>query len=390
MTFERPAIERRVLSALDADPPRIPVVLGLCGTGRTSLLLTLRDGLGPHRCQYVDVEQTATTPEGFLRGVTSTSPFAGADRPRPLEDNVSARDAFRSALAFLDSARASSGGPAVFLLDEVLEFRTFENFPGLRQVLRDLIDTLRQSRNGFVLTTRYVSRALRLLRDASGSFEVMHLPPLTLSEIASTLSIADLPAEPTARDELARAVHALTNGWPTYVRILAESMAAMHDRGGSDPVAALTAQMVRGAALWSRCRFCYELRLHRARGYGALKAILQVLSEDEPLTLTEVARRLRRTPGSTKDYLSWLEDVDLIVAHQKRYSFSDPLLRLWVHLHCQPIPPDVERLAREVQEYAHVRLPHVEPAVAMAGARDGGVGAAHPVGDRGWSIVEID
>ena len=61
------------------------------------------------------------------------------------------------------------------------------------------------------------------------------------------------------------------------------------------------------------CRFCYELRLHRARGYGALKAILEVLAEEEPLTLTEIAQRLRRTPGSTKDYLSWLEDVDLIV-----------------------------------------------------------------------------
>ena len=60
------------------------------------------------------------------------------------------------------------------------------------------------------------------------------------------------------------------------------------------------------------CRFCYELRLHRARGYGALKAILDVLAEEEPLTLTEIALRLRRTPGSTKDYLSWLEDVDLI------------------------------------------------------------------------------
>ena len=42
------------------------------------------------------------------------------------------------------------------------------------------------------------------------------------------------------------------------------------------------------------------LRLHKARGYGALKAILEILAEEEPLTLTEVAHRLHRTPGSTK------------------------------------------------------------------------------------------
>ena len=36
-----------------------------------------------------------------------------------------------------------------------------------------------------------------------------------------------------------------------------------------------------------------------------------VAAEDEALTLTEISHRLQRTPGSTKDYLSWLEDVDL-------------------------------------------------------------------------------
>ena len=111
------------------------------------------------------------------------------------------------------------------------------------------------------------------------------------------------------------------------------------------------------APLSAACRYCYELRLHRARGYGALKAILDVLAEEEPLTLTEIALRLRRTPGSTKDYLSWLEDVDLITSRQKRYSFSDPLMRLWVRLHCRPMPPSDEDIAREVHGYVMGRLP---------------------------------
>ena len=42
------------------------------------------------------------------------------------------------------------------------------------------------------------------------------------------------------------------------------------------------------ATLTARCRECYEFRLHRARGYGALKAILGVLAEAEPLNLTEI------------------------------------------------------------------------------------------------------
>src|ERR671923_2931534 len=130
--------------------------------------------------------------------------------------------------------------------------------------------------------------------------------------------------------------------------MIAEPAAAMAPRGGADPVSALAALLGPGGQLAAACRFSYELRLHRARGYGALKAILDVLAEQEPLTLTEIALRLHRTPGSTKDYLSWLEDVDLIVSRQKRYSFADPMLRLWVRLHCRPAPPPDEDVASEV------------------------------------------
>ena len=141
----------------------------------------------------------------------------------------------------------------------------------------------------------------------------------------------------------------------------------MSQRGG-DPISALTALFTTDGALTAWCGYRYELRLHRARGYGALKAILEILAEDEPLTLTEISQRMQRTPGSTKDYLSWLEDVDLVVARQKRYSFADPLLRLWVRLHARPMPPGVDDVAREVQTYALARLPQSEPAMAAAGA----------------------
>jgi hypothetical protein len=62
MIPERPALEKRLLSALDGEQPRIPVLLGGCGSGRTSLLLRLRDLIGRADAQYIDVERIATTP----------------------------------------------------------------------------------------------------------------------------------------------------------------------------------------------------------------------------------------------------------------------------------------------------------------------------------------
>ena len=386
MIPERPSLERRVLSALDGAQdagPRIPVLLGGCGSGRTSLLLRMRDLIGRNASQYIDFEKIATTPERFLRAIREASPFPPPAYAQANGDG-GARDAFDASLAFVDTARAPGDGPATFLLDEFLEIRTFESFPGLRSVLRDMIGAIAASGNRFVLTTRYVSRAHRLLRDAPSQFEIIHVAPLTPSEIRTTIAHGpDTHGDEgdRLRDELARLVHALSGGRPAYARMIADTATAMDARGASDPVSALAALLAPGAPLACACRFSYELRLHRARGYGALKAILDVLAEEEPLTLTEIALRLRRTPGSTKDYLSWLEDVDLIVSRQKRYSFADPMLRLWVRLHCRPTPPSEEDIAAEVHHYVLSHLPTSEPALALAAPAEA---------EKSWGIIEID
>jgi hypothetical protein len=281
--------------------------------------------------------------------------------------------------------RTAASEPATFLLDEFLEFRTFESFPGLRKVQHDFIDGLSSSGNRFVLTSRYTARALRLLRDRSSRFEVIHTPALTAED---ALDILGPTASGDAHDAdyLARTVQSLADGRPAYVRALADELSTMREHGGpgsGDAISALAALLAPAGRLSKQCGFCYELRLHRARGYGALKAILEILAEEEGLTLTEISQRLQRTPGSTKDYLSWLEDVDLVTSRQKRYSFSDPLLRVWVRLHCRPSAPSDDDLAREVHRYALPRLPpasepptpapQAEPAFAMAGSPSSGI-----------------
>ena len=290
-------LERRVVAALDAAPSRVPVVLGGCGTGRTTLLHALVDRLGRPSCQYIDVERAASTPERFFHAVFSSSPFvdpglARGEVPTP----SSARDAFDRTLAFFQRARTPDGHAATFLLDEVLELRTFENFPGLRYVLRELVQAVGDSPNRFVCSSRYVARAHRALRDAAARFEVVHLPPLSVSDVAAMLPPATDGSAAVDRDDLAASVQTLADGRAAYVRAIGEATAAMSQRGG-DPVSALTALLTTDGALTTWCGYRYELRLQRARGYGALKAILEILAEEEPLTLTEISVRMRRTPA---------------------------------------------------------------------------------------------
>jgi hypothetical protein len=377
MKIARPALIARLHSIVDGTPSRVPVVLGGCGSGRSTILRDLQELVSADRCQYVDMERSATTPERFHRALCLSSPFVAPDVPLTA---ATPRAAFDATLAFLTGARTTDGGPATFLLDEVLEFRTFENFPGLRQIMRDLLAALTSGSNRFVLTTRFTARALRLLRDAPPRLDVLQVPPLEARDLQDALGGRAADAAETAA-----AVVALVGGHAGYARALLAAHAQLSRQGGSDPVSALASLLESGAPLQRQIGWCYELRLHRARGYGALKGILGILAEDEPLTLTEISLRLQRTAGSTKDYLSWLEDVDLVSVRQKRYSYVDPLLRLWVRLHCRPVPPTEDEVAGEVHQYALARLPQVAaPAMAMAGSSGGD-------DDRKtWGIIEID
>jgi hypothetical protein len=371
---QRPALERRVAASLDAS--RTPVVLGGCGTGRTSLLIRLGQLIGRERSQYIDLAAAATTPERCVASIVGVCPFKvrGGQSPS-LPD--SPRKAFDALLGFFDEAVAVDGGPVTFLIDEFLDVRTFESFPGLRHVQRETVGRLATSRNRFVLASRFTTRAHRLLRDAPARFEVVHLPPLDTQEVMSLALMFDGTRPEWARTA-APSVAALADGRASYVHVLLAALAQMGS--ASDPVAALAALCAPDGRLTALCHQCYEFRLQRARGYGALKAILGVLAEVEPLNLTEIAQRLHRTPGSTKDYLSWLEDVDLVTSQRKRYSFEDPLLRLHVRLYGRAVPPSDDELVREIHAYAQTRLPRIseqpaEPVMAAVEptSRDSGM-----------------
>lgn len=387
MIVERPSLEHRVTSSLDAG--RIPVLLGGCGSGRTSLLLRLEHALGPGRGQYLDVAAAATTPERCLAAVVAASRLQPSGSPGAVPGDT--REAFGLLLDFFDGATATEGVPT-FLLDEFLDVRTFENFPGLRHVQRDLVARLSVSPSRFVLTSRFTARVHRLLRDAPARFEVIHMPPLEPAEVLSMAGLFVGGRRDWAAD-IAPAVAALVAGMPAAAHILLAGLGSMGP--ATDPVAALAAAIAPDGPLTARCRECYELRLHRARGYGALKAILGVLAETEPLNLTEISHRLHRTPGSTKDYLSWLEDVDLVTMRGKRYAFTDPLLRLYVRLYGRPVPPSDNEIVREVGAYARTRLlpatpssaPPAPPAPARAAA-PARVEVAEPAPRSG--IIEID
>ena len=139
--------------------------------------------------------------------------------------------------------------------------------------------------------------------------------------------------------------------------------------------------------------------------YGDCTACYRLISD---IDLTGIATRLRRSAGSTLDYLRWLIEVDLIRREGRRYRFADPILRLHVLLHEVPErPPDSEGRRSAVDRF--LATLHDEPiplrplgrprgargvrAGAPAGAAGGGATAARkrpPAPARDDSLIEID
>ena len=160
MIPERPALERRVLEALDdrrrqrdRAAGRIPVVLGGCGTGRTSLLLRLRDLLGRNAAQYLDVERIATTPERFLsrcasrRRSRAVAARAGNGRAR------AARGVRRVAGVPRQRARHRPAGRRRSCSTSSSSCGRSRASRACARVLRDLVAALASSANRFVLTS---------------------------------------------------------------------------------------------------------------------------------------------------------------------------------------------------------------------------------------------
>ncbi|MEW6406750.1 MAG: restriction endonuclease, partial [Chloroflexota bacterium] len=104
-------------------------------------------------------------------------------------------------------------------------------------------------------------------------------------------------------------------------------------------------------------RYVYDLSLQRARGYGMLKAILQELAEEDDLTLSQIARPLRKSTSAVRDYLRWLMEVDLIIEEDKHYRYRDAVLRFWVaytskglEMDAFPRREDLAGLVRDLEE----------------------------------------
>ena len=322
MRFDLP--RSRVLDAIGRELESTPVLLLTAprGGGKSHLLKRLFDE-GRSRgasSALVQLEPVSGSPE------TLDSELARLAGPILGRVAASGTPAFDSLLRRLSQRRVDS----TLFLDDVTEIRTLSYYPGVEEPLDKFLAAV-ESGGRAVLTSRF------------SYWMGKRFPELPLRSIPR-VSSAELAEAGASEAELIASASA---GITVHAVSLAESLEA-----GADSIeSALARELSPGGRIEAECRATLSELLHRARGYGACKTVLYVLSDEEGLKLTEVARRIDRTAGSTRDYLRWLEEVDLIVARDRRFYFMDPVLRVWTRIFSRGTPASEDDIRREVEAY---------------------------------------
>ncbi len=368
---ELAVLEQATLSLAEGRPRHL-ALFGLRRIGKTLLLMEHLTRLlgqtpsGAVRPVYVDMEELVTSPELFSRRyvglvtfwaltggqgeresfLTPTGLLGGpAAGLRCVAQTMATLEGARDdpslqvsvALDFPEKLAAELGCYLLLLLDEFTELSVLGNYPAVRRPVQLFRAALqRQGRLGYVVAASAISAMQRLVQDGQSplflqfeSVEVARFP------LDATLALIERVLGATPAVGVSRRLHELTGGHPFYIYAVASRMDDLASQASTltpedAERAFLLETLTRDGRIYNYCRYLYDISLSRARGYGILKAILQTLAEEEGLTLSEVARRIRKSAPGTRGYLRALQEVDLLIEEGGEYFYRDPVLRYWV------------------------------------------------------------
>jgi biotin operon repressor len=243
----------------------------------------------------------------------------------------------QEAFAFPSLLAKFSGRRVLLFLDEFQEIASLTNFSQAKNVLKLLRGAKDRSINvTWCICGSIISEMEAITTESQsplfGQFSHLPLYPYTRSE--SDALIRKFIPKPDNRH--VGLLHHYSAGNPFYLVQLLRRLNLFAGRG--EP---LTENLIKrafvaetlspGGLIHAYCTYLYNVSLQRAKGYGVLRSILdQIASNDDPMTQSELARRLRMTQGAVRTNLKELERIGLLHERDRHYYYTDAILRYWV------------------------------------------------------------
>ncbi|MCX5805621.1 MAG: ATP-binding protein [Proteobacteria bacterium] len=262
-----------------------------------------------------------------LMPVTAELEKAKPDRQRLLQECFN----------FSGTLARFTGKRVIVSLDEFQEIVNLTNFDQMKNILKifrsvkDRVDHVTYCISGSI-----ISEMENITRDSASPLfnQFSHLPikPYTREESGELIN----KFIPDVDNRLTGLFHYYSTGNPFYlVRILRKAILFL-DRGEvlSDMLvkrAFISEVLSPGGLIHSYCTYLYNVSLQRARGYGVLKSLLDIVAtNDTPMTQSELARALKMSQGPIRINLKALQDIGLLFEKERKYYYFDPILKYWV------------------------------------------------------------
>jgi hypothetical protein len=235
------------------------------------------------------------------------------------------------------------GLPILVILDEFQDMRKLLNFPNttnLWAIIRDALD--RRGRVAWTIAGSIVTAMREIIGGGADPlftrFEIHDLPPFGVEDTSELATRLWEQLHFGWDQDAVQRVHALSQGFPFYIRTIAMAAAdlarALGDRVTADQVdAAFQDQLLgRDSTLAIYCGYLFEQAIGSVRGDAIPEGVLRLLAQREGQTPTDLARGLHRETGVAQIHrvVSDLRRIDILRYEGSGLWFVDPVLPIWI------------------------------------------------------------
>ncbi len=259
--------------------------------------------------------------------ITQELEKARPDRQRLLQEcfsfsNVLARFAKRRVILFLDE------------FQEIINLTNFDQAKNVLKLIRSIKD--RVENVTYCISGSIISEMEFITRDSQSPLfnQFIHIPIKAYSRDESRELINKFI--PALDNRSAGILHHYSAGNPFYLgQILRKIMLFISKRetisGSLIKRAFISETLSPNGLIHSYCNYLYNISLQKARGYGVLKSLLDLIAiAENPMTQSELARALKMRQGPIRINLKELQDVGLLFEMERKYYYIDPILKYWV------------------------------------------------------------
>ncbi|MBW2309868.1 MAG: ATP-binding protein [Deltaproteobacteria bacterium] len=248
---------------------------------------------------------------------------------------------FQEAFELSENLAQEEALRVIVILDEFQELKRLDGFPQIRDslgLMRSI--TERQIKTSYIVSGSLISLMEMMFKEGGqpffAQFQIERIGSFTKEDSVELATKIFHWEEVGFTDKVLDNVFQLTMGHPFYVTVISERAAALSRRLGkkidrSTVQRAFIEEVLNpDGRIYLISDYIYRTSLAKVKGGLTLVTTLQALAHEDGLTMSEIARRIRKKTGEVNIYLKSLLESDLIIKGEDRYFFRDPVLKYWL------------------------------------------------------------